>query len=58
MPLHFSEVGIGGGKEKGLAKTPLEASKTPWNGSDKPKRNPWQSPEMQRFRVEFHGRFT
>ena len=55
MPLHFSEVGIGGGREKGLAKTPLEASKTPWNGSDQPRRNPWQSAEMQQFRRKFHA---
>ena len=54
-PLHFSEVGIGGGTEDGLASTPLEASKTPWEGSDDPRKNPWSSHEMQRFRVKFHA---
>jgi len=55
MPVHFSEVGIGGGKENGLAKTPLEASRAPWEGSDNRRKNPWASPEMQRFRGEFHA---
>lgn len=54
-PLHFSEVGIGGGSEKGLASTPLEASKTPWEGSDDPKNNPWNSDEMRRLRLDFHS---
>ncbi len=55
MPVHFSEVGIGGGTSKGLASTPAEASKTPWEGSDNPRKNPWSSAKMQSFRREFHA---
>ncbi|QDS99181.1 cellulase family glycosylhydrolase [Adhaeretor mobilis] len=53
-PLHFSEVGIGGGTEGGLASTSAEAARTPWHGSDEPQKNPWASEAMSRFRVEFH----
>ncbi|MEM8946967.1 MAG: hypothetical protein AAGD11_17460, partial [Planctomycetota bacterium] len=53
-PLHFSEVGIGGGTDEGLASTPAQAAKTPWNGSDNPRKNPWTSPQMQQFRRDFH----
>ncbi len=54
MPLHFTEVGIGGGTEAGLAKTPAEAAVAPWEGSDDPNQNPWKPAAMQKFRVEFH----
>lgn len=54
MPLHFSEVGIGGGTEDGLAENPSEAATTPWHGSDNSKRNPWASAEMRQFRVDYH----
>lgn len=55
MPVHFSEVGIGGGKGGGkLAATPAEAAKMPWEGSDNPRANPWRSETMRKFRVDFH----
>lgn len=53
-PLHFSEVGIGGGTENGLAKNPAEATVTPWNGSADARKNPWNSAEMQQFRRDYH----
>lgn len=55
LPLHFTEVGIGGGREDGkLASSPEIAAKTPWQGSDRRSRNPWSSSTMQSFRVEYH----
>ncbi len=55
MPLHFSEIGIGGCTEDGrLTTSPSIASKTPWQGSDRISRNPWKSTEMRNLRVEYH----
>ncbi len=55
MPLHFSEIGIGGCTEDGqLTTSPSVASKTPWEGSDKISKNPWASSEMRGLRVDFH----
>jgi len=55
MPLHFSEVSIGGCKEDGVAaQTPEEAAQTPWKGSNDPQANPWQRVDMRRFRVDYH----
>lgn len=53
MPLHFSEVSIGGGTEQGLAKSPAEAAHTPWEGSDNPRKNPWASQRMRQFRLDY-----
>ncbi len=55
MPLHFSEVGIGGCTEGARpAMTPSLAAKTPWQGSDNILQNPWKSEEMRNFRVDYH----
>jgi len=55
MPLHFSEVGIGGCTEDArLTTSPAIAAKTPWQGSDRIARNPWASSEMRDLRVDFH----
>ncbi|MEM9354313.1 MAG: cellulase family glycosylhydrolase [Planctomycetota bacterium] len=55
LPLHFSEVGIGGGNSDGdLAASPAEAARTPWQGSDNPDENPWTDPAMRAFRVTYH----
>ncbi len=55
LPLHFTEVGIGGGIGEGeVALTPDQAVKTPWEGSDKRSRNPWSSTTMQSFRLQYH----
>lgn len=54
-PLHFSEIGIGGGREDHrLATTPEEAAQTPWQGSDRSRRNPWKKPELRALRVAYH----
>ncbi len=55
MPLHFSEVGIGGCAEDGKhTESPVVAAKTPWEGSDNIRKNPWKNLEMRSFRLEFH----
>ena len=43
MPMHFSEVGIGGGHEDAdVASEPAKAVETPWDGSGDPRTNPWR----------------
>ncbi len=53
-PLHFREVGIGGGNElndgSSHAITPKEAATHPYAGA----KNPWKSQKMRDFRIRFH----
>jgi hypothetical protein len=54
-PMHFSEVGIGGGHdEDDAAANPAKAVQTPWAGSGDPRTNPWRQPAMQRLRRQYH----
>jgi hypothetical protein len=54
-PMHFSEVGIGGGfNNKDDAGDPVKAVETPWGGSSEPHRNPWRRPEMRELRRNYH----
>jgi hypothetical protein len=54
-PLHFSEVGIGGGHEDDdAASDPSQAVKSPWAGSGNPRVNPWRDPDMQTLRRQYH----
>ena len=54
-PMHFSEVGIGGGHDDNdQASDPAEAVKTPWSGSGDPRTNPWRDPAMRRLRRQYH----
>ncbi|HEX2475320.1 MAG TPA: cellulase family glycosylhydrolase [Lacipirellulaceae bacterium] len=54
-PLHFSEVGIGGGyDEMDAAIDPARAVETPWSGSGNPRVNPWQNAAMQQLRRDYH----
>ncbi|HEY3394502.1 MAG TPA: fibronectin type III domain-containing protein, partial [Lacipirellulaceae bacterium] len=54
-PLHFSEVGIGGGHdEMDTASDPAKAVETPWSGSGDPRINPWKSPAMEQLRRDYH----
>jgi hypothetical protein len=54
-PIHFSEVGIGGGHEDDEATSdPAEAVQTPWAGSGNPRINPWRQPAMQQLRRQYH----
>jgi hypothetical protein len=54
-PLHFSEVGIGGGyKDEDRADDPEKAVETPWAGSGDPRTNPWRAPAMQELRRQYH----
>lgn len=55
LPLHFSEVGLGGGKENGVpARTPAEAAQTPWKGCNDPRQNPWRRRNMRQLRIDFY----
>jgi hypothetical protein len=55
LPLHFTEIAIGGGKENDVpASTPEEAAKTPWIGCSRPSASPWTTEPMRQFRVDFH----
>ena len=54
-PMHFSEVGIGGGHDDDdRGYDPTEAVKSPWEGSGDPRTNPWLDPAMQRLRRRYH----
>jgi hypothetical protein len=54
-PIHFSEVGIGGGHdEDDIASDPAKAAETPWGGSGNPRNNPWRNPAMQQLRRQYH----
>jgi hypothetical protein len=50
-PLHFSEVGIGGGADS----DPAKAVETPWAGSGDPRVNPWRTDPMRELRRRYHG---
>ncbi len=57
-PLHFREVGIGGGNWKNdgwsPATNPYEASANPYAGLYEPKNNPWNDSTMKKFRYKYH----
>jgi hypothetical protein len=54
-PIHFSEVGIGGGHDElDAAADPASAVETPWSGSGDPRVNPWQPGPMQLLRRRYH----
>jgi hypothetical protein len=54
-PLHFSEVGIGGGFEDDpVAASPARAVETPWGGSGDERVNPWRSEPMRELRRQYH----
>jgi hypothetical protein len=54
-PMHFSEVGIGGGHDDDdAASDPSLAVQSPWAGSGNPRVNPWRDPDMQILRRQYH----
>lgn len=54
-PLHFSEVGIGGGHDDDNAvEEPALAVQSPWAGSGWPRANPWERPAMRELRRQYH----
>jgi hypothetical protein len=54
-PMHFSEVGIGGGfNDDDDAGDPAKAVQTPWGGSGNPRINPWRAKPMQDMRRQYH----
>ncbi|HEY6563521.1 MAG TPA: hypothetical protein VIY86_03445, partial [Pirellulaceae bacterium] len=54
MPLHFSEVGIGGYAATGHTEDPAAAVKTPYAGGGSHRGSPWVTPEMRTLRLEYH----
>jgi hypothetical protein len=55
-PLHFSEVGIGGGNDvEDEAGDPAKAVETPWAGSGDERTNPWSTAAMRTMRQEYHN---
>ena len=60
MPLHLSEVGLGGGgrserqRDIGMAQEPAEAARSPWSGTNDPRKNPWTTEKMKTFRQDYH----
>jgi hypothetical protein len=55
-PLHFSEVGIGGGFEDDrVAASPAKAVETPWAGSGDERANPWRLEPMRQLRRQYHN---
>jgi hypothetical protein len=53
-PLHFSEVGIGGGAVDNAPPDPAKAVQTPWTGTGNPRENPWREESMQQLRRQYH----
>jgi mannan endo-1,4-beta-mannosidase len=53
-PMHFSEVGIGGGHDGRVTNDPAEAVQSPWEGTSNPQENPWQHEPMRDLRRQFH----
>jgi hypothetical protein len=52
--MHFSEVGIGGGRLVKGAASVQKAVDAPWEGTADPQRNPWRSTEMVTLRRHYH----
>ncbi len=55
MPLHFSEIGIGGAPDEKGETNPDRAAKMPWEGTNDPSRNPWDTTNMRNFRRGFYS---
>jgi hypothetical protein len=59
MPIHFSEIGLGGKSPQNTDKmTPeqelKEIASNPWSGTSDPKQNPWVKPHLKQYRLEYH----
>ncbi|MEQ8209305.1 MAG: hypothetical protein RH917_05685 [Lacipirellulaceae bacterium] len=55
MPLHLSEVALGGGSaDSPVAASTIDAAATPWEGSADPRLNPWEQPELRELRTNYH----
>ncbi len=54
-PMHFSEVGIGGGRLRdGEEPKVIEAVASPWEGTANPRTNPWRTQSMRALRRQYH----
>jgi hypothetical protein len=53
-PMHFSEVGIGGGRGSDVKSGPEQAVQAPWTGSGDPRTNPWRSAPLRELRRQYH----
>jgi hypothetical protein len=54
-PMHFSEVGLGGGHAGAPTTESAKAVQTPWEGTSEPTKNPWRQPAMQKLRRQYHA---
>ncbi|MEN1679793.1 MAG: hypothetical protein AAGJ46_09370 [Planctomycetota bacterium] len=54
VPLHLSEVGLGGGPPSSKRYTPAAAAATPWLGVSHQLSDPWRSAEMKAFRRGYY----
>lgn len=55
MPLHFTEIGIGGFMDESqMASNPEQAVKTPWYGTADYSKNPWSTQTMSKLRTDYH----
>lgn len=55
LPLHFTEIGIGGCIGEGeKTDSPSAAAKTPWYGTSRIANSPWNSPAMKKLRVDYY----
>ncbi|MEM6330845.1 MAG: hypothetical protein AAF790_11405 [Planctomycetota bacterium] len=55
VPLHFSELGLGGGDAPAGKETPLAAAQKPWAGVGAGRRNPWTPAAMIELRRAYYG---
>ncbi len=53
-PMHFSEIGIGGGHDGDVTNNPAKAVETPWEGTADPRQNPWRHEAMWQLRRQYH----
>jgi hypothetical protein len=54
-PMHFSEVGLGGGNDGDGTSDPAKAVQTPWEGTNNPRENPWRHQAMRQLRRQYHS---
>jgi hypothetical protein len=56
LPLHFTEIGLGGCRDHGVpARSPEEAIKTPWLGTTAAEWSPWSNEELRALRRQYHA---
>jgi hypothetical protein len=54
IPMHFSEVGIGGGRRRDSASDAAKAVAAPWEGTANAQDNPWTDEALRDLRRQYH----